>query len=193
MSGVSRFRLALLFSMFLLVSLSVSAPAEDEAEATAPDGVAPTRLAVLTCQPMQELGYGDLLTAKLSTEASGRLELVERELLDAIGEEFRLASLLGADSAVRQRIALGELLRADTLLLLSLVENETPDDQTRARSIRLVMVDTRTGACLVRDGLPDSTDLDKATDEAVRRVVETLRRYPDGVKQIVGRKPIASY
>jgi hypothetical protein len=49
-----------------------------------------------------------------------------------------------------------------------------------------VMVDTRTGARLTRDGLSGSTDLDKATDEVVRRVGETLRRYPNGVKQIVG-------
>ena len=186
MLGVSRFRLAALLSMFLLVSLSVSSPAEDEAEATSLEGIAPTRLAVLTCEPMQELGYGNLLIAKLSAEPSGRLELVERELLDTIGGEFQLASLLGAENAVRQRMALGELLRADTLLLLSLLQNETPDDQTAARSIRLVMVDTRTGARLTRDGLSGSTDLDKATDEVVRRVGETLRRYPNGVKQIVG-------
>jgi len=178
--------------MFLLVSLSASSPAEDEAEATSLEGIAPTRLAVLTCEPMQELGYGDLLTAKLSAEPSGRLELVERELLDTIGGEFQLASLLGAENAVSQRMALGELLRADTLLLLSFVENETPDDQTAARSIRLVMVDTRTGARLTRDGLSGSTDLDKATDEVVRRVGETLRRYPNGVKQIVGVSPFLS-
>jgi len=172
--------------MFLLVSLSASSPAEDEAEATSLEGIAPTRLAVLTCEPMQELGYGDLLIAKLSAEPSGRLQLVERELLDTIGGEFQLASLLGAENAVSQRMALGELLRADTLLLLSFVENETPDDQTAARSIRLVMVDTRTGARLTRDGLSGSTDLDKATDEVIRRVGETLRRYPNGIKQIIG-------
>lgn len=191
MLGVSRFRLAVLLSLFLS-ALPVSSPAEDGDEATSPEGVAPTRLAVLACERMQELGYGDLLTARLSAMPLGRLELVERELLDTIGGEFQLASLLGAENAVPQRMALGKLLRADTLLLLSFVDNDTADDQTAARSIRLVMVDTRTGARLTRDGLSDSADMDKATDEVVRRVGETLRRYPNGAKQIVGVSPFLS-
>jgi hypothetical protein len=157
-------------------------------------GIPAGRLAILTAKPLRDRGYSDLLTARFSAAATDGLELVERDQLDAIFREFELSALLGGEAAASQRLKLGRLLGADTLLLLSPIENDAAaaGEAPVQNGIRLVLADTRTGARLTSDGFPDSGDPDANVDRIVGVVGQALGRYPNGVEQIIGLSPFLS-
>ncbi len=93
-----------------------------------------------------------------------------------------MASLLGAENAVPQRMALASCSAPITLLLLSFVDNDTADDQTAARTSRLVMVGHANRRHVLRGmGCPIGRH-GQGDDVVVRRVGETLRRYPNGAQ-----------
>jgi curli production assembly/transport component CsgG len=116
----------------ILVALLASsfAPAADQRQSPPP---ALRRWAVLATNELRETGLADLLTVKLSQDD---FDLVERKQLAAITKEFELSKLLGADGAA-QRLRVGQLMKADALLLLSLVEYD------KMKFVKLVISDCR--------------------------------------------------
>lgn len=78
------------------------------------------RWAVLAAPLIRDAGISDLLTSELTAKS---LEPVERDQLDAVTKEIELAKLLGLDAAA-QRLKVGQLVKADALVLLSLVEHD---------------------------------------------------------------------
>ncbi len=147
--------------------------------------IASRSLAVLTSRDLQSAGYSDLLTAMLTEQLAEYLELVERDAIEEVIGEYQISELFGGANAVEQRISLGHLLRADVLLLLSRQASE-PAKGESARSIRWLMVDTRTGARLALDVLPDANGIEQTTNAILAKVNDVLHRYPHGVERIVG-------
>lgn len=147
--------------------------------------IASRRLAVLTSRDLQSAGYSDLLTAKLTEQSVEHLELVERDAIEKVIDEYQVSQLFGGANAVEQRISLGHLLRADVLLLLSREPSASLDGQS-ASSVRWLMVDTGTGARLSLDALPYAAGIEQTTNVVLGKVNEMLHRYPHGVERIVG-------
>jgi hypothetical protein len=112
------------------------------------------RWAILGTPAMQDTGLTDLLHVRLASLDG--VQLVEREQLQAIAAEYSLETL-GAAGAVRQRLRLGSVLRADRLLLLSRTAQPEPaDDATEI--LRLVIADCGTGARIGHENIrPTST------------------------------------
>ena len=79
------------------------------------------RLGILCSKAVQESGLGDLLTVQMQ-QLPG-VELVERDRLRKVLDEIALSMMLGADRSENRRQA-GALLKADMLVLLSLVKVE---------------------------------------------------------------------
>src|SRR5712691_143191 len=169
------------------------------------------RWAVLAAPELRDSGLSDLLTAKLS---SAEIDLVEREQLDAITKEIELSKLLGADEAT-QRLKVGQLLKADALVLLSLVEND------KKKFVKLVISDCRYGSRLRLDHFPFAADgqerrplspraeaasdargeggsrpepatLEQLVQDVAGAVDETRKRFAHGVERIVAVSPFLS-
>ncbi|HLQ43717.1 MAG TPA: CsgG/HfaB family protein, partial [Planctomycetaceae bacterium] len=141
------------------------------------------RWAVLAAPELRDSGLSDLLTAKLS---SAEIDLVEREQLDAITKEIELSKLLGADEAT-QRLKVGQLLKADALVLLSLVEND------KKKFVKLVISDCRYGSRLRLDHFPFATDgIERLVQDMVGSVEETRQQFAHGVERIVAVSPFLS-
>ncbi len=115
------------------------------------------RWAIIASQPLEATGVTDLLTAELSQNSS--VELVEREQLRLATKELELSAYFGA-KAVSERLKLGQLLKADALLLLSLEERD------KKQFVRLVIADCRYGARLGFEYLPFASEgADKTVEE----------------------------
>jgi hypothetical protein len=158
----------------------------DDTETAAPPGTQPVeyrRLAVLPAQGLARSGLSDLLTLELSN-LSG-VSLVEREQLAAITEEQRLSAMAGSDAA--GRVALGKLLKADALIIVS---NERIGN---IDYIRLVVADTAMGVRLADSRVPMSANQSEKTVKALSTTIDQARRrFPQGVKLVVGVSPFLS-
>ena len=97
------------------------------------------RWAIIASQDLQADGLPDLLTAELSR--LGGLELVERERLDLAAKELEVAACFGS-AAAGQRLRLGQWLKADGLLLLSIEQRE------QKKYVKVVISDCVYGARL---------------------------------------------
>ena len=91
-----------------------------------PHAIGPVKLsfrrwAVICSKDVQQAGLGDLVTAELSKEKD--LELVDRDQLDAVTKELELAAVLESQAAAA-RLKMGQVLKADALLLLSIEGRE---------------------------------------------------------------------
>jgi hypothetical protein len=144
------------------------------------------RWAVLAAPEVREAGISDLLTAKLSER---EFELVEREQLDAAQKELRLSQLLGAQTS--ERLSLGARLRADVLMLVSVVEFE------QSRTLKIVISECRQGARLRAELVPWSlAGKSAAADEVAQLVVtiaaETRSQFAGGVRELVAVTPLLS-
>ncbi|TVS16323.1 MAG: hypothetical protein EA424_14355, partial [Planctomycetaceae bacterium] len=108
------------------------------------------RWAIVAATELQESGLGDLLTARLSRHEPDEpeIELVERDRLDAALRELELAACLGPQDGP-QRMRLGQLLRADVLVLLSVEQRE------RQRTVRIVIAQCTTGVRLRQEAFAD--------------------------------------
>lgn len=141
------------------------------------------RWAILSSPKVRETGLADLLTAALSQRPS--FELVEREQLAAATREQELDHLLG--SKVGQRLQLGQVLRADALIILKEASEEPG-------LVRVVISECRTGArlgaFLVRN--PDK-DLAKVAAGLAGQVAEIQGRFPAGVRHVVGLTPFKNH
>jgi hypothetical protein len=142
----------------------------------------PVRWAILGTPAMQDAGFTDLLHDRLASLDG--VELVERERLQAIAAEYSLDAF-GAAGAVRQRLLLGTVLRADRLLLVSRIALSGPADET-TDVFRLVIADCGTGARIGHENYPADISPEDFLDAATTVVEQVRRRFPAGVKQVVG-------
>lgn len=142
------------------------------------------RLAILSSKEVQQSGLSDLLTVRLQNLPG--VELVERDLLKKVLDEVTLSMMLGAEQSENRRNA-GALLKADMLVLLSL---EKAADEKR---VRVVISDCSHGARLRLGWAPFNKNKLEKTCQALTEIVgETLERFRDGVKQIIGVSYFAS-
>lgn len=156
------------------------------------------RWAVLAAPEVRESGVSDLLTVMLSEQ---EFELVERDQLETVLKELKLSQLLGAQTG--ERLSLGARLRADALVLLSVVEVE------QSRSVRVVVCECHQGVRLRTEFLSwsaESTDPSKASVPAADRAtppnelaelcakiaVETRTQFAGGVRELVAVTPMLS-
>ena len=120
----------------------------------------------------------------MTTELSQKsVELFEREQLDAITREIELSKLIGADGAT-QRLKVGQLVKADALVLLSVVEND------EKKFVKLVISDCQYGSRLRLDHFPFTAESEeRLVHDVVGSVEETRQRFAHGVERIVAVSP----
>jgi hypothetical protein len=155
-----------------------------EARGTEPaeTGDQPVRWAILGTSGTQDAGLTDLLHDRLASLDC--VQLVEREQWQAIAAEYSLDAF-GAAGAVRQRLLLGTVLQADRLLLLSRIALSGPASET-TDVFRLVIADCGTGARIGHENYPADISPEDFLDAAAAAVEQVGRRFPAGVKQVVG-------
>jgi hypothetical protein len=138
---------------------------------------APQRWALISTDAVSKTALPDLLTAELSRAAD--IQLVERDQLAAALKEQEVATLLGAEG--KERLALGKLLKADVLAILS---TETQGEKT---VLTVCLADTKTGARLAFQRLPfAASDVMKATGEISALINQMRSRFAGGLKMLVG-------
>ena len=165
-------RVALLAVWLLIVASSAFA-----------DEPAFKRWAVIASPELQQSGVADLLFAELSAKS---IELVEREELSAITKEIELSKLLGADAAAG-RLKVGQLAKADALVLLSVIEHE------KQRFVKLVVSDCRYGSRLRRDQFRFKAEqADEVAKNVAQAVIETRSQFLQGVERILAVTPLLS-
>ena len=142
------------------------------------------RWAVICSKEAQDAGLGDLVTTELSK--SPDLELVDREQLKTVANELQLATVLESKSAA-ERLKMGQLLKADALLLLGIGESD------EGRKVKAVVSECRCGARLRVEYLPYDqrarADLSRRCAEIVANVRE---HFAGGIRHIVGVSPLMS-
>ena len=95
--------------------------------------------------------------------------------------------MLGADQVENRRQA-GVLLKADMLVLLSLEEAKS-----KKPTVKIVISDCSNGARLRIGWIPFNKDeLENSCRDLTKIVHNTLKRFKDGVKQIVGVSHLVS-
>ena len=158
-------------ALMLYLSGAVSAAAAE------PSPIALKTWAVLSQQQVRASGLSDLVTAKLSEQ---KVEMVERDALDLVFKEAEVTGLLGS-AAGSQRARLGQLVKADALLLLSF------EVRGGARVLQTVISDCQMGLRLEVVSLPfGKGGIERIADEIVRLALETRKRFAGGVKQAIG-------
>ncbi len=173
-SSVDRARRRIVWLVCLLVGWAHPALAEE---------MAFRRWAVIASAEMREIGISDVLTAELSARS---FALVEREQLDVIAREIELSTLLSADAAA-QRLQVGQLAKADALVLLSVVEN------ANQKFAKLVISDCRYGSRLRLEHIAiDKSAVDKLAVQIAGVVDETRTKFANGVQRIVAVSPLLS-
>ncbi len=136
------------------------------------------RWAVIATDNLNATGLTDLITAELSQLDS--LELVERQQLAAVTKELELSAYFGSE-ATTGRLKLGQLLKADALLLLSLEERD------KQQFVKLVVADCRYGARLRSEYLPFMAErVDGVAEQCVNAVRRTRAKFAGGIEQLIG-------
>ncbi|HLQ45690.1 MAG TPA: CsgG/HfaB family protein, partial [Planctomycetaceae bacterium] len=139
--------------------------------------------AILSAPEVASSGLSDLLTVELSQRS---FDLVEREQLAAITKEIELSTLLSPEGS-SQRLNVGQLTKADALVLLSLVEHD------KKKFVKLVISDCQYGSRLRLDHFPVAADrADKLAAEIAQAATETRTKFARGVERIVAVSPFLS-
>ena len=172
-------------AVWLIVGLASALAMVAVAPAAAAENYTYKCWGIIATDQLQQTGLADLVFAELSREQG--IELVEREQLDAAVKELELSALLGSDAA--GRLKLGRLLKADALVLLSLVKPrkfETQKEQEQ-QFLKLVVSDCVYGARLRIDRLPyDPDEIEQVAKQCASLVRQTRQHFAAGIKQIVG-------
>lgn len=148
------------------------------------EAATPHSLAVLGSSELRATGLSDLALAELS-KVDG-LRLVERERLDVVAREYA-TSVFSANLKAADRVKLGRLIGADTLVLLSLT-----GERTNAW-VKLVVSDCQSGARLRMESWPfEKSQLGRIVERIKGAVLDTRKSYPQGVQQVVGVAPFVS-
>ena len=142
------------------------------------------RWAIVATEEIRASGLADLVlieAGKLS-----RMELVERDELERVANEFELDSLAGA-AGVSQRLKAGRLLRADALVVLKSVA------ASESNRLRVVMIDSRRGARLATFETAIAKPSLERTAQSVAAEMERVRsHFADGVRLVIGVTPFIS-
>ncbi len=158
------------------------------AAACGPAGAA-ERWAIVAAAEVQESGLSDLLTARLSRHEPDEpeIELVERDRLDAALRELELAACFGPLDGP-QRMRLGQLVRADVLVLLSVEQLQ------RQRTLRIVIAQCTTGVRLRQEAFAGFSEqrVDELAAQCVELVRQTRRHFADGVETVLAVSPFLS-
>ncbi len=168
---------ALLFSASITIAKNGAAKDDDSPPAK------PLRLAIVASDAVQQTGLSDLLTVAMTDQAD--VNLVERDSLDEAIAELELSALFGAKAA-GERLRLGQMLRADMLVLLA-DERGVPVAKSKKppRRLRLVVADTRYGARL---GVTlfdlDRVRPEELSEKIVSRVGQIRRRFSGEIKRV---------
>jgi hypothetical protein len=142
------------------------------------------RWAIISSGEARQDGLGDLVTAELSK--SKDLELVERDRLEMVTKELRLAAAMESQAAAT-RLKMGQLLKADALLFLSIEGDE------KARALKLVVSDSLFGARLRIEYLPCGRSPPADLARHCADIVADVRmHFAGGIRQIVGVSPLLS-
>lgn len=142
-----------------------------------------SRWAVLASPAAKDAGVSDLLVAELTKQ---KLELVEREQWDTIAREVELTKLFGADGTA-QRLDVGQRLKADALVLLSLAE------QDGKKSVKLVVCECHYGSRLKLEQFELAADrLDQVVTSIAAEIERTRTKFARGVEQIIAVSPFLS-
>ncbi|HLQ47170.1 MAG TPA: hypothetical protein VK137_20670, partial [Planctomycetaceae bacterium] len=141
------------------------------------------RWAILASPEVRAAGISDLLLAELARQ---KLELVEREQIAAITQELELSKLFSPEGS-SQRLQVGQLAKADALVLLSLVEHD------KKKFVKLVISDCRYGSRLRMDYFPFAADsVERQVQDVADAVEETRKQFARGVELIVAVSPFLS-
>ncbi|GEM_PF-1834717 len=141
------------------------------------------RWAVIADPELRESGLSDLVTAAL---ADTGLELVEREQIAELTREIELAQYFGA-AQIEQRVRLGQLLKADALILLRQGEhNDLP-------FVRLIVSDCTVGARLHTEHFDLKLEaIDDLVESIGASVQQTQKRFAQGVERLITVSPLLS-
>lgn len=141
------------------------------------------RWAVLASPDVRESGVSDLLMAQLT---AAKLSLVEREQLDVVIREIELSKLFNA-AAAAQRLQVGQLAKADALILMSLIERDGK------KSVRMIVCECRYGSRLKLEQFElDKARLDQIVSDIAGEVEKTRVKFARGVQRIVAVSPFLS-
>ena len=125
-----------------------------------------------------------LLEVKLSADA--RLRLVEREAIQKVLGEQELQTLFGATDAAK-RISVGELIKADLLVLL-----RTARPEPGAKAVDVVVCETRAGLRLRVETL-SGLEKPEAVVAGLQAIVdEALAKYVSAVRLVIAVPPFVS-
>jgi len=139
--------------------------------------VAYHRWAIITSGTPEEMVFSDLLTAELTKVPN--LELVEREQLETVTRELKLATAFSGDGC-KDRLQLGRLLHADALVLTHVI------DDGEGKNLQLIIAECRYGVRLFVERLPIKPEQTPAlVERATAIVIETRKRFVDGIKQVI--------
>lgn len=172
--SLKRARLCRLLA-YAAISLSVAARVHSD-ETTEAKPVL-SQWAIVAIDEEEARTVADLLTAELSSQPD--IRLVERDELNLALNELELAAIAGDNAS--QRLRLGQLLRADALVLLGIVEH---NDQ---RFLKMTISDCRYGARLRADHFPIvEGKADEAVSQCTAAINATRESFPEGVQQMIG-------
>jgi hypothetical protein len=136
------------------------------------------RWAILASPDVQKLGISEELMTSLS--ARDRIELVDRDALVAAIRELQLSELAGAQSAT-ERLKLGQILRADLLVVLSL--ERSGDYET----LRITQSETKYGCRLGIDFVVwDVTNQRQILKQIESLVIDRVERFSGRIDHLIG-------
>jgi hypothetical protein len=149
------------------------------------------RWAIVADRATEQAGMVELLTAAL-TRLEG-VTLVERQQIAAILSEWELTAALTAEGSDK-RLELGRVLKADAILTLSMIDDETvrrvPDREPARRHIQVVVSESRFGARVRLDYLVyDPQQREAIVTELCRMVSQLREQFPQGVTQMIAVPP----
>lgn len=128
----------------------------------------------------------DLAEAKLLERSYGTW--LERNEIDRVLAEQELAASFAPGSA-RQRITLGQLLKADVLVLL---RTERMSEDSPANRIDLVVSETTGGLRILAHSLPQSSDAEADADKLVNLVDKAMAKYGETIREVYAVPPFLS-
>ena len=171
------FRVSIYLWLWTALFFSVATLSPDVSRAETHDTPL-NRWAIVSSKPVQETGLSDLVFAAMSDR--GNIELVERDQLQSATTELEINSLYGA-KAVANRLHLGKRLKADALVLLSLVEHENK------RFVKLAISDCNFGARLSVAHFSYSEDqVESISKQCMDEVEKTAADFASGIKHLIG-------
>lgn len=128
---------------------------------------------------------GTLLEARLLEQAE--IEWVDRNHIDRTLDEQNLQALFSAEGGP-QRVKLGELLKADLLLLM---HEEADSEEPGKKRLFLVASESRRGLRLLRSGAA-CDDPEQAVEKLAAIVSQAIEKYQEEIKDVCAVPPFVS-